>query len=541
MSSNPPDVCIVEDDAAQRSLIRRYIARAELTCVEAANGKEAFEIIQAEKPKVIISDWQMPLVDGLELLELVRENAVCANTYFIMITAQHDREANTQAFQKGVDDFLAKPVDRWELLARVRVGMRLWEFQQRLRQAAVTDGLTGLFNHDHINTLLEVELNRARRLGMPLAVIMLDLDFFKAVNDTHGHLAGNEVLIGVARALKATVRNIDTIARFGGEEFIVLAPGAGLEEGRNLAERIRLAISQTVVLSRSSGHCVTASAGVASSDDARVQVSADLVDLADRALYLAKNRGRDQVATANDVADDSDGLLLVVSKEVEALRKRVVVLSARTKEAHVQSIASLLQVLDEKDRFSARHSINVACYVELLAEQLECTDALKVSTRNAALLHDIGKVGVPDRVLKKPSTLTADEHALMLQVPLASTRIVDHLNILQAEVQIIRHQREFYDGSGFPSGLVGDQIPLGSRILLIADAFDCMTTERRYRSGMPIDSAAQELVKCAGTQFDPALVQTMCSVIESQRSVIQQQINETGAAIWRSSMAKLTV
>lgn len=541
MLSNPPDVCIVEDDAAQRCLIRRYIARAELTCVEAENGKEGFEIIRAENPKVIISDWRMPVMDGLELLDLVRENAVSANTYFIMITAQQDRKGKMLAFQQGVDDFLAKPVDRWELLARVRVGLRLWEFQQRLRQAAVTDGLTGLFNHDHINTLLELELNRARRLGTPLAVIMLDLDFFKAVNDTHGHLAGNEVLIGVARALRTTVRNIDTIARFGGEEFIVLAPGAGLEEGRNLAERIRLAVAHTAVVSGSHGHCVTASAGIASSDDSRVQVAADLVDLADRALYLAKSRGRDQVATANDVSEDSDGILLVASKEVEALRKRVVVLSARTKEVHVQSIASLLQVLDEKDRFSARHSINVACYVELLAEQLECTDALKVSTRNAALLHDIGKVGVPDRVLKKPTKLTAKEHALMLQVPLASTRIVDHLNILQAEVQIIRHQREYYDGSGFPSGLVGDQIPLGSRILLIADAFDCMTTDRRYRCGMPIDSAVEELVQCAGTQFDPALVQTMCSTIESQRTAIQQQIDETAAAIWRSATAKLTV
>ncbi len=541
MLSNPPDVCIVEEDAAQRCLIRRYIANAALTCVEAENGEEAFEIIRAENPKVVISDWQTPVMDGMELLRLVRENAASANTYFIMLTARLDREGKVLAFQQGVDDFLAKPVDRWELMARVRVGVRLWEFQQRLRQAAVTDGLTGLFNHDHINTLLEVELNRARRLGTPLAVMMIDLDFFKAVNDTHGHLAGNEVLVGVARALRTTVRNIDTIARFGGEEFMVLAPGAGLEEGQNLAERIRLAIAQTVEVAGSRGHSVTASAGVASSDDSRVQVAADLVDLADRALYLAKSRGRDQVATATDVSENSDGVLLVASKEVEALRKRVVVLSARTKEVHVQSIASLLQVLEEKDRFSARHSINAAHYVELLAEQLECTDALRVSTRNAALLHDIGKVGIPDRVLKKPSTLTAKEHALMLQVPLASTRIVDHLHILQAEVQIIRHQREYYDGSGSPSGLVGDQIPLGSRILLIADAFDSMTTERPYHYGRPIGSAAEELVRCAGTQFDPALVQTMCGVIESQRPAIQQQIDDTVAVVRRSSTEKLTV
>ncbi len=531
------DVCVVEDDPQQRACISQILNRSGHRVADAASIESGFQLIKAEHPKVIVCDLHLSDGNGFELVRQVRQDPAVADTYFILITAHDEPGLKATAWDVGVDDYLTKPCDSRDLSARIRVGMRIWQMQERLRAAVITDGLTGLYNHDHLTRVLDRELNRARRYGRPLALVMMDLDFFKAVNDTYGHAAGNEVLEKVAMVLRDSARSIDIAARFGGEEFTIIMPETTAGLAAAAADRIRLSLTESVHLESLHGHQITASFGVADTNDSRVRSAADLLDLADRALYQAKRQGRNRVVRADRMPDDGETAPPKGGDdEIDALRKRLAVLSVQSKEAHTQSIAALLQAMEEKDPFTARHSRNVAYYCEHVARHLGCAEALIRSVSNAALLHDIGKVGIPDGILMKRRTLTPLEKMVISQVPLISTRIVDRLNILESEVQIIRHQREYFDGSGYPSALSGEQIPIGSRILLVADAFDAMTTDRVYRERMTIEGAVNELKRTKGTQFDPRIVLAVQQLLADRYGDWLARIEET-FAMFRSSVA----
>ncbi len=539
----------------ERDAVCAILVQAGMTCHAAPDADAGLALIEQHRPQVVLCDWsRQPLsrerrsptrterandtapaheIDALALCQQVRNNAERATTYFVALASRRGRQARTMALEGGVDDYLAKPIDPRELVARVRVGLRLADMQDRLFTASITDGLTGLCNHDHFNRLLEGELSRSRRYGQPLSLLLLDLDYFKAVNDSFGHLVGNQVLEAVAKVLVGSVRTVDTVARYGGEEFAIIAPQSPMSEALVLARRILTALPRQVRLPALREHRITASVGVAGADDLRVKNAADLVDLADKALYIAKHRGRDQLASVSDVHFEGDVAGLIQIEDVDALRKRVAVMSVQAKEAYVQSISSLVQAMEEKDPYTARHSLNVSYYAEQLAFEFGCNEAFVQSVRNAALLHDIGKVGIPDRILMKPSRLTGIEQSVIDQVPYISTRIVEPLRILETEIQIIRHQREYYDGSGIPSGLAGEQIPLGSRILLVADAFDAMTSDRVYRPQCSVDDALDELTRLSGRQFDPQIVAILRQIITAEPAVAgewQRRINETREA-----------
>lgn len=523
------DICVIEDDASSRRLMVGILTRAGYECLEAEDVKSGWGLISQHRPKVIVSDWELPGKDGLDLCHLVRESPELAATFFIMVTVRDDPKQRAHALESGVDDYLTKPVDQPALLARVRTGIRMWDVKERLRQAAVTDGLTGLYNHDHLKSVIELELKRSRRYGGRLSLVMMDLDFFKAVNDTYGHLVGNDTLVEIARLLRESVRDVDVVGRFGGEEFVIVLPEAALDEALTISERIRHAVCDTLNVEGLGEHKVTASFGVATADDARVRSAADLVDLADRALYAAKSEGRNRVTSALDVAEGA--CLAIEGEEVDALRKQVAVLGVQAKEVYVQTVASLLQALEEKDPFTAQHSLNVAYYAEQIARTLGLNEPLATSVRNAGLLHDIGKIGIPDRILLKPSGLTEVEGMVMRQVPAISVRIIDNLRILDSEMHIIRHQGECFDGSGYPDELVGEQIPIGSRVLLTANAFDAMTTDRVYRTCRSIGETMEEIHRKSGTQFDPQAAKALQTIIDSRSSVIRDRIRETVEAL----------
>lgn len=525
------DVVILDADADERRLLGKLLAQAGVAHAEVGCVAEGRNLIRRHQPKVVLCEYELPDGRADELCAWLRQDHQLAGTYCVVISASADCLPTRELLDRGADDFVSKLSGRQEVIARVRTGMRIRAMHERLLRASITDGLTGLFNHDHFNRLLESEVSRSRRFGHPLALIMIDLDYFKAINDNFGHLAGNTTLGAVAGVLRKCVRDVDTLARFGGEEFAVIVPEATCSDAVSVAERIRSTLAQGVCVDALHGHAVTASFGLADSDDSRVNSAADLISLADRALYVAKRRGRDQVVTALELNDGTEITAQLEVDEVDRLRRQVAALSIKTRDVYVQSVAALLQALDEKDPYTARHAVNVAHYGGRIAEQLGCSRGLVKAVQNAGLLHDIGKIGIPGRILMKRSPLTSLERRVIEQVPLIGTRIVDHLRILEAEVQIIRHQREYYDGSGLPNGLKGSHIPIGARILLVADAFDAMTTDRIYRARKPIEDALSEMQSLAGAQFDPRAVTALKQLVHGERKDFDQRIDDTVAAL----------
>ncbi|HEY0712105.1 MAG TPA: diguanylate cyclase [Polyangia bacterium] len=296
-------VLIADDDASSRLVLARSLARWGYDVQEAVDGNEALAILQTpEAPQLAIIDWMMPGTDGPDICRRVRESQNGSGyTYIIMLTSRRENRDVVDGFGAGADDYVVKPFQLAELEARVRVGRRIIELESRLRaeraefqHRAQHDALTGIWNRHAMMEEIERELSRSKRERRCVALLMLDLDHFKNVNDTHGHAVGDEVLIETGRRLRGSLRGYDAVGRMGGEEFVALVTCRDVGEARELADRVRNSISAPPFATTAGALSITLSAGVATTD-ARGYHREALLLAADRALYRAKHNGRNRV------------------------------------------------------------------------------------------------------------------------------------------------------------------------------------------------------------------------------------------------------
>lgn len=525
MHENDIDICVIEDDTAERELLLARLKPLQCSVVVAASGEEGLRAIYRYRPRVVICDVLLPVLDGIHICRHVRSDPTLDGTYVVIVSAYDKEGRKTELLGAGADDYLRKPYDVDELLARVRAGLRLNRLQERLRHAALTDGLTGLWNHNQFRAQLDREFARSRRYGGQTALIMIDLDHFKAVNDTYGHEVGNQTLRLAAQFISRTVRESDFVARYGGEEFAVICPETSLADAACLAERIRAGISSLLCSAEAPNLRIEISAGVAGTEDVRANAVADLINLSDRALYESKRNGRNRVTRCDQIPESGPTSELRVA-DVDRLRKQVVALGMRSKQLCLQSVWALMEALEARDGYSAWHSRNVSTYTRWLARAAACSAAMSETFCNAAMLHDLGKIGLRDELLFQPQPPDESQAAALRQVPLITCKILEPLKVFSTEILIIRHLRERYDGRGYPDGLQGERIPLGSRLLALAEAFDSLTCNRAYRPGRSLDECLETIEAAAGSQFDPHLAELLIKTARSQRASWQRQIKK---------------
>lgn len=300
------EILVAEDDAVTTLVTRRFLQKAGYRVTTVENGQRALDLLAERFFPIVLTDWEMPELDGPELCRRIRRTEHAGYVYTILLTARTSRDHILAGLEAGADDYVTKPVDEAELIARLKTAHRIIELEQRLRAAneqairlSITDALTGVYNRRHFMVEFPRELERARRFSTPVSIVMCDVDHFKRINDEHGHQTGDDVLREVATALKNAVRpNIDWIARYGGEEFAIVLPGADHQGALLVAERLRSTLANREIRTASGTIHATASFGVASDRPVwpAEGASADqLLAYADLCLYASKRAGRNCV------------------------------------------------------------------------------------------------------------------------------------------------------------------------------------------------------------------------------------------------------
>jgi diguanylate cyclase (GGDEF)-like protein len=361
---------------------------------------------------------------------------------------------------------------------------------------ARTDNLTGLGNHRAYQAALRERVNESERSGEPFSLCVVDVDNFKHVNDVYGHPVGDEVLVLIGEMLGAA-GHADAF-RFGGDEFAVLFSLDEMSAYREL-ERIQHALA---LIDASPAGPVTISVGIASFP-AHADSPAELQRTADGALYWSKQHGKNRSCLY------SPSVVRIYSPdELERETER---------NARLRAAKNLVRFVDARDPSTANHSEVVSALAEAIGMQLGVEAEMVDHLRLAGLLHDLGKIGLPDAILQAPRRLTEDEYAIVKRHPEFGHSLLDGLGIEPVENWVLHHH-EHWDGSGYPDGLAGEAIPLGARIILVADAFEAITADRPYRPAQSAEAALAELRDKAGSQFDSAVVEGLERHLASSRT-----------------------
>jgi diguanylate cyclase (GGDEF)-like protein len=404
---------------------------------------------------------------------------------------------------------------------------------QKMQQQSITDGLTGIKTRRYFLEALQSEWKRAARSGRPFSVVLIDLDKFKQVNDTMGHLEGDLVLARIGRLLEQKCRQSNVVARYGGDEFVILMPETSVEQAQILSERLRLWIATDPMLNERQ---ITGSFGVATFPLHGATVE-DIVRVADAGMYSSKRAGGNRVSTAEELGmgdvipqkqmimaamesflqhdrsgpEAEEELLAMVGKLNAALREM------GSLDLLKEAVRTLTIAAEAREIHGSGHGEAIARYAEAIANELSLPQDELDDLVYAARVHDVGKIVIPERILNKATALTADEFAIIKQHPGLGARVVEAAGASGRIRETVRHHHEHFDGSGYPDGLKGEHIPLGARIISVCEAFVNMTSERSYATLKSPTEAVAELEELSGTRYDGMLVRILIRHLRGEK------------------------
>jgi len=371
---------------------------------------------------------------------------------------------------------------------------------ENIKKQSITDELTKLYNHRYFYDTVTGWVNSKKYEEFSIA--MIDIDQFKIYNDLYGHAEGDVALKRIAYNIQNNTDKDNMLSRYGGEEFVIFMPNIEGEDALKSIEHIRKAIENEFLLSDELKEFLTVTIGVASFPEHGSTLE-QIISKADESMFYGKQSGRNKAILYRDINSASRSFDDEVQEKIKA--------------AYLSSIYALAATIDAKDHYTFGHSNNVSMLASALAREAKFDEKDVEIVKNAGLLHDIGKVGIPESVLSKPGFLTDEEMDIMRTHVVQSINIIKHIPNLLDTVPVIVSHHERYDGKGYPRGIKGESIPILGRVICIADSFDAMTTDRPYRKGLSLEQSIYELSKNAGKQFDPHLVELFIVMIKEKK------------------------
>jgi diguanylate cyclase (GGDEF)-like protein/putative nucleotidyltransferase with HDIG domain len=432
----------------------------------------------------------------------------CISSFFILALDLIMGVPNVQVNQYFENDLILAGVfilTAWPLGFYVKIEN---EHIRKLESLANEDGLTGIYNHRFFYDSLGEIMKTCEKENKPVAMIFMDIDYFKNYNDLYGHQKGDEVLRSLGEILKKGIREDDIVARYGGEEFAIILPNTPEKEAIKLAEELRSKIEKAYFYGEENqpNGKLTVSIGISIYPD-KAKNAIELFKSADDALYRAKFFDKNRVETYTSILDE-----LKIDIEDEHIDT-------------ITSIKTLISVINAKDKYTYGHVERVVTYSRLLADKLGLNDKDKKDLIYGAYMHDIGKINIPKEVLNKNMPLTSEEWEIMKQHSLNGVEIIKSVESLKEIIPIILHHHERYDGNGYPANLKGNNIPYLVRMLTVVDSFDAMTSSRPYNKRKTYKEAIDELKRCSGTQFDKDIAEAFIQVITESEDVLGNRDN----------------
>ena len=512
-------ILAVDDNPVNLQLLEAIIKRIpDLVVVTENNEKCAVARVLEEKPDLILLDVMMPEIDGFEICSQLKSNEQTAAIPIMFLTANNQTGAQLQGYDSGAIDYITKPFEPDVLVSKIRVVLNMIGHVELLLKEANTDKLTGLFNRRYLQEILGPLFRESNLKDDEMSLMMIDVDFFKSVNDTYGHLTGDLVLKRVAKVVKEKLYACDTLVRYGGEEFLILLTNTDIKTAQEVADKLRQAIESLTWEFTTEPICITASFGVSSSKTVDSDDPEELLRMADRALYVAKNRGRNTVVCNNEIGREDEEALEEQQTATE-LRNKVHELAGRLKEQLFEVLKVFVKTQELRSPYLAEQSRKVAGYVRKVGGHMGIFERHIDTVYNAAMLHNVGKLSLPDSIIQCDGDITEEESKQLKRHPRMAADILGVTDLFREEKEIILYHQEYYDGTGYPRGVSGREIPFGSRLLLAAVTWDAMLSGRGYRNPLSNEEAIDEFQKLSGTQLDPQIVQAFVELAKANDMV----------------------
>jgi diguanylate cyclase (GGDEF)-like protein/putative nucleotidyltransferase with HDIG domain len=514
-------ILIIDPDTEFRSHVAAWLSEQGIHCLQTGGLTEAMAILERKPIKAIISELVFPDSSGLDLLRILTDRN--QEIPVIYLTAQGELEWAKTAIRRGAFEYYEKPIELKKLLDILRKALReMFYFGPERRRSALSlqveridptarDELTGLASHHYVLETLPGLYDQCYRQGKPLTLCLIDIEGFRQFNTRQGISAGDLLLIEIGRRLRQIVRTRDIVGRYGNDEFLLVLPGADQKSTHGLMERILKNFQKkkwpTVAENLDVHMCV----GVVEVNREENIDSMEFLDRAIEAVYHAKFQGPDSIVAWRpslsreapfEIDLEQPDRPVPDYESINIMMWRFRDLTRRLANVTTESLRLLVAAVEARDPYTKHHSVRVADFARCMAMELGLPEAQVRVIHSASLLHDIGKIGVPDAILTKPQKLTGQETDLIRQHPIIAVNILEQARFFVAELPLIKHHHEWYNGNGYPDGLQGESIPLGARIIQVADSSEAMLARRSYKAPFDVGHTLDQIVKGSGEQFD---------------------------------------